>query len=134
MKKLILTTLAGFVASFIFGSISYFLYYEKLMVALMEKYPASIKTEPDLMIGMGAGLVQSLLMAYSFNKMNFNTMKSGALNGIWFAGGIWMIANLNNLSMLSFYETSFVITDTVISAALGAFAGAAIGWTLDKQK
>ena len=50
MKKLILTTLAGFVASFIFGSISYFLYYEKLMVALMEKYPASIKTEPDLMI------------------------------------------------------------------------------------
>ena len=136
MKKLILATLAGFVASMISGMIAYILFYQDLMTEMIATYPESMNSESDqnFLVGMGAGLAQAILMTYSFDKMNFNTLKSGALNGIWFSGGIWLVANMNNLFLFKFYDVSLMMSDTLISASFGLLAGGAIGWTLDKLK
>ena len=136
MKKLILATLAGFVASMVSGMIAYMLFYQDLMTEMIATYPESMNSESDqnFLVGMGVGLAQAILMTYSFDKMNFNTLKSGALNGTWFSGGIWLVANMNNLFLFKFYDVSLMMSDTLISAAFGLLAGGAIGWTLDKLK
>ena len=136
MKKLILATLAGFVASMVSGMIAYMLFYQDLMTEMIATYPESMNSESDqnFLVGMGVGLAQAILMTYSFDKMNFNTLKSGVLNGTWFSGGIWLVANMNNLFLFKFYDVSLMMSDTLISAAFGLLAGGAIGWTLDKLK
>ena len=136
MKKLILATLAGFVTSMVSGMIAYMLFYQDLMTEMIATYPESMNSESDqnFLVGMGVGLAQAILMTYSFDKMNFNTLKSGVLNGIWFSGGIWLVANMNNLFLFKFYDVSLIMSDTLISAAFGLLAGGAIGWTLDKLK
>ncbi len=134
MKKLIL------VCGLIFGlsaqSCVSKSFYQDLMTEMIATYPESMNSESDqnFLVGMGTGLAQAILMTYSFDKMNFNTLKSGALNGIWFSGGIWLVANMNNLFLFKFYDVSLMMSDTLISAAFGLLAGGAIGWTLDKLK
>ena len=118
------------------GMLAYMLFYQDLMTEMIATYPESMNSESDqnFLVGMSVGLAQAILMTYSFDKMNFNTLKSGALNGIWFSGGIWLVANLNNLFLFKFYDVSLMMSDTLISAAFGLLAGGAIGWTLDKLK
>ena len=45
MKKLILATLAGFVASMVSGMIAYMLFYQDLMTEMIATYPESMNTE-----------------------------------------------------------------------------------------
>lgn len=118
------------------GMIAYMLFYQDLMTEMIATYLESMNSESDqnFLVGMGVGLAQAILMTYSFDKMNFNTLKSGVLNGTWFSGGIWLVANMNNLFLFKFYDVSLMMSDTLISAAFGLLAGGAIGWTLDKLK
>ena len=58
MKKLILASLAGFVASMISGMVAYMLFYQDLMTEMMATYPESMNSESDqnFLVGMSVGL------------------------------------------------------------------------------
>ena len=58
MKKLILASLAGFVASMISGMVAYMLFYQDLMTEMMATYPESMNSESDqnFLVGMSVVL------------------------------------------------------------------------------
>ena len=134
MKNVAIATIVGFVASFVFGIAAFTLFYEQASADAAAAFPGCYHAEPNLILGFGAAFIQSLLYAICANKMGFHDLKSGAINGAWFGGMVWLIVNVNNLALFSAYETSMFYIDTLISILWSGFAGGAIGWALGKFK
>jgi len=130
MKKFILPLVAGYVSvAAIAGIVVVPFYFNPTTAKLHEAFPAAYYAEPVLWAGFAAGLLQTLLQVIIWDKMNFRSIKDGALNGIWLGAILAGIQSLNEASQYSvFNATGQALTTVIIYIVFTAISGGAIAW------
>ena len=124
LKKILLTTVAGLFIMFLLGFGFYSLYYQDLMVSMQEQFPNVMNEEPNFAIGLIMTIVQAFLLSMYFDKAGIKDASSGAVNGAWISGVIWMVANGNMMAMTKLTTMDTFMVDMGISIVMGAIAGA----------
>jgi hypothetical protein len=132
MRNILIATLLGFVASLVVGMVMFTLYYNQLTTDLIAAHPGCFNAEPNMVIGFSGALVQCLLFAIFASKAGYTDLRSGAINGAWFGGLIWLMVNLNQLAIFSVVEPATAMIDTLISLGWSGVTGAVIGWSLGR--
>jgi hypothetical protein len=130
MRKFILPLIAGYVSvAAIAGIVVVPFYFNPTTAELHKAFPAAYYAEPVLWAGFAAGLLQTLLQVIIWDKMNFRSVKDGALNGIWLGAILAGIQSLNEASQYSvFNATGQALTTVIIYIVFTAISGGAIAW------
>lgn len=64
--------------------------------------------------------------------MKITQVLGGAIFGVIYSAGIWLIVDLNLLSLTILVDFNYVVMDAAISALIGSIGGAAITWSQNK--
>ena len=130
MKKFILPLVAGYVSvAAIAGVVVVPLYFNPTTAELHEAFPTAYYAEPVLWAGFAAGLLSTLLQVIIWDKMNFRSIKDGALNGIWLGAILVGIQSLNEASQYSVFNAAGeALTTVIIYVVFSAISGGAIAW------
>jgi Na+(H+)/acetate symporter ActP len=123
LRKILITSLVGLIASFVVGFVFYFLYYQDQLAMLTEQFPGVINEEPDFGIGVFVNFAMVFLVAMYFDKANVNNAKSGAINGAWISAVVWIVANGNMMAITKLTTMNYFMVDILISAVMGAVIG-----------
>lgn len=133
-KKIIVSTLAGFVALFLVGGLIFGL----ALAGQMEEFnkalgDCAVAGQPMLQIVL-ANLVMALLLSILLYKLGISTFKTGVTTAAWIAFllivwfDIWMFA------MLKAMNFNMMLIDVVGNTLTIALGGGVIGWVLGKVK
>ena len=67
-----------------------------------------------------------------FDKMGINSLKSGAIAGIWFALLVFSFFDFTLMGLFNIVTLEFALVDIAVSGIMGFIHGAVIGWSLGK--
>jgi len=132
MKKLTISFFLGFLTFSIVGSIAAFLFYLPEFAALHNANPSAINESPEPVSGTILGIVQLIVLVVLMDKLKINSIKNGAVLGAVFSGLLWLMIDLQMVSLTSIFNYDFLVIDVVISTVLGLIGGAVIAWSQKK--
>tara|TARA_B110001452_G_C15163269_1_gene404541 strand:+ start:505 stop:909 length:405 start_codon:yes stop_codon:yes gene_type:complete len=132
MKKLVISFLLAFVAFAILGGLfANFLFLPQLAL-WQEAFPDAVKSSPDFVSGFIVGIIQLVGFIYLMDRLNIDNVKDGAVFGAIATVALWLMIDLQMVSISNIFSYNYVLTDAVLSAAMGAIIGALIGWSFKK--
>jgi hypothetical protein len=133
--KVLLATLAGAVAAFLFGWIVFGVLLEDFYKSNTPVFEGLMKSPPNLIVIFLSNLVNAFLLAYIFNRWaGIRTAVEGAQAGFIIfaitslAFDLMMYATMNMLTPL------VMVVDVVGSGAFGAVTGAVVAVILGSRK
>lgn len=132
LRKILITSLVGVVASFAVGIGFYMAYYQNIFAGLQEEFPDVMNAEPNFGVGLMVTIAQVFLIAMYFDKGNISSAKSGAMNGAWISVAVWAVANGNMMAMTKLTDMSYFLTDLGISGIMGAIIGGVMAWMMGR--
>ena len=132
LRKILIASVVGVVASFAVGIGFYMAYYQNILADLQEEFPNVMNEEPNFGVGLIVTIAQVFLVAMYFDKSNVSSAKSGAINGAWISVAIWAVANGNMMAMTKLTNMSYFLTDLGISGVMGAVVGVAMAWMMGR--
>jgi len=134
IKKITLSTLAGFVVISLAGWLIMGFLFKEQMKELMEGMAACGTTEPNMLFMFLANLTLSLLFAILFYKMGIITFLSGLVAGIWISVLLLLWYDLWMFSSFNFMTLKACVFDVIGNAVTGGLAGGVMGLILGKLK
>lgn len=132
MKKYIITFLIGLVLFFILGGVFGTLIFLPEMASWHEAFPNAVRATPDFVSGFFVGLIQLIALIFLLDKLTINDLKNGAVFGLVYSVVLWLIVDLQMVSVTHIVSYSYVGIDAALSAVLGAVMGSVIAWSLKK--
>ena len=133
LRKILVATVVGVVASMAVGIAFYMLYYQAQFTDLQAQFPDVMNAEPLFTIGILTGVAQAFLTAMYFDKAGVKSVQAGAVAGGWISAVIWIVANGNMLAMTKLTTMDYFIKDIGISAVIGGVAGIAMAMVMNKM-
>ena len=133
LRKILVGSLVGVIASMAIGIVFYMLYYQNIFTDLQGEFPSVMNAEPMFAIGILVSFGQAFLTAMYFDKAGVDALKSGAINGAWISAAIWIVANGNMMAMTKLTTMDYFMVDIVISAVMGAFTGAIMALVMKRM-
>jgi hypothetical protein len=132
MKKFIYTFIIGLVLFFILGGIFGTLIFLPEMASWHEAFPDAVRETPDFLSGFIVGLIQLIALIILLDKLNINNLKVGAVFGLIYSVALWLIIDLQMLSVTNIISYDYIGLDAVLSAVMGAAMGGVMAWSLKK--
>ncbi|MDG1757427.1 MAG: hypothetical protein P8I43_08510 [Bacteroidia bacterium] len=132
MKKFIYTFIIGLVLFFILGGIFGTLIFLPEMASWHEAFPDAVRETPDFLSGFIVGLIQLIALIILLDKLNINNLKDGAVFGLIYSVALWLIIDLQMLSVTNIISYDYIRLDAVLSAVMGAAMGGVMAWSLKK--
>jgi hypothetical protein len=132
MKKFIYTFIIGLVLFFILGGIFGTLIFLPEMASWHEAFPDAVRETPDFLSGFIVGLIQLIALIILLDKLNINNLKDGAVFGLIYSVALWLIIDLQMLSVTNIISYDYIGLDAVLSAVMGAAMGGVMAESLKK--
>ena len=132
MKKFIYTFIIGLILFFILGGVFGTLIFLPEMGSWHEAFPDSVRENPDFLSGFIVGLIQLIALIVLLDKLNIDNLKDGAVFGLVYSVVLWLIIDLQMLSVTNIVSYNYIGLDAVLSAAMGAALGGVMAWSLKK--
>lgn len=132
MKKYVITFLIGLILFFILGGVFGTLVFLPEMASWYEAFPNAVRETPDFFSGFIVGLIQLIALIYLIDKLSINNLKNGAVFGLVYSVVLWLIIDLQMVSITHIVSYSYVGLDAVLSAVMGGVLGAVMAWSLNK--
>ncbi len=132
MKKFIYTFIIGLILFFILGGVFGTLIFLPEMASWHEAFPDAVRENPDFLSGFIVGLIQLIALIVLLDKLNIDNLKDGAVFGLVYSVVLWLIIDLQMLSVTNIVSYNYIGLDAVLSAAMGAALGSVMAWSLKK--
>ena len=132
MKKFIYTFIIGLILFFILGGVFGTLIFLPEMASWHEAFPDAVRENPDFLSGFIVGLIQLIALIVLLVKLNIDNLKDGAVFGLVYSVVLWLIIDLQMLSVTNIVSYNYIGLDAVLSAAMGAALGSVMAWSLKK--
>ena len=132
MKKFIYTFIIGLILFFILGGVFGTLIFLPEMSSWHEAFPDAVRENPDFLSGFIVGLIQLIALIVLLDKLNIDNLKDGAVFGLVYSVVLWLIIDLQMLSVTNIVSYNYIGLDAVLSAAMGAALGGVMAWSLKK--
>ena len=132
MKKFIYTFIIGLILFFILGGVFGTLIFLQEMASWHEAFPDAVRENPDFLSGFIVGLIQLIALIVLLDKLNIDNLKDGAVFGLVYSVVLWLIIDLQMLSVTNIVSYNYIGLDAVLSAAIGAALGGVMAWSLKK--
>ena len=132
MKKLIISFFLGFVCLAVLGSVFANFVYLPKFAEWHQLHPDVVRATLDPLSGALQAIIQLVGLVLLVNMIKMTKWMSGFLFGAIYSAGIWLIVDLNLLSLTTLIDYDYVALDALISAFLGGVAGAAVTWAQNR--
>ncbi|MFL2581156.1 MAG: hypothetical protein ACJ0QM_04645 [Schleiferiaceae bacterium] len=131
-KKYIISFLVAFVLFMILGGLFGTLIFLPTFETWHEAFPAAVRETPDVASGFLVGIIQLVGFVYLFGRLNIDTFSEGAVFGAIYSVAVWLIVDLQMVSVTNIISYEYVAIDAGLSAAMGAIMGAVIAWSMKR--
>jgi|TARA_B110000008_G_scaffold35693_1_gene31983 hypothetical protein len=132
MKKFGITFLITLVVFFILGGIFGTYVFLPEFASWHEAFPDAVRETPDFVSGFMVGILQLVACIVLFDRLAINNLTNGAIVGIIYSTGIWLMVDLQMLSTTNIISYNYVALDALLSALMGAIIGVVITWSLKR--
>ena len=130
--RVLVATVAGGAALFLFGFVMYDLILSTYMKDQMVQYPGLMNEAPNFVTLIIANIVWALLVALIFDRWaTISTFVGGAIGGAMIAFLMGLYFDLMNVSFMNLFRGfTPVIVDVISFTIIGALAGGIVGAVL----
>ena len=132
MKKLVISFLLGFIAFGILGGLFANFIFLPQLALWQEAFPDAVKPAPDFISGFLLGIIQLVGTIYLIDRLKIDNIKDGAIFGAISTVALWLMIDLQMVSISNIFSYDYVLTDAALSAVMGAIIGALIAWSLKR--
>ena len=132
MKKLVISFLLAFIAFGILGGLFANFIFLPQLALLQEAFPDAVKPAPDFISGFLLGIIQLVGTIYLMDRLKIDNIKDGAIFGAITTVALWLMIDLQMVSISNIFSYDYVLTDAALSAVMGAIIGALIAWSLKR--
>jgi len=132
MKKFIYTFIIGLILFFILGGVFGTLIFLPEMASWHEAFPDAVRENPDFLSGFIVGLIQLIALIVLLDKLKIDNLKDGAVFGLVYSVVLWLIIDLQMLSVTNIISYDYIGLDAVLSAVMGAAMGGVMAGSLKK--
>ena len=132
MKKLIISFFTGFIILVAIGSIIANFVFLPKFAELHQLHPDVVRATLDPLSGALQAILQLAGLVALVDRMKMTKLINGALLGAIYSAGIWLIVDLNMMSLTTLFDYNYIVMDAVISAFIGGVLGAVVIWTQNK--
>jgi hypothetical protein len=130
MKSKVIAVVGGFVALMIVNGGIYGGLLGDYFQEIMARHPDVI--HEGIQWIFSAHFVQAIFMVALMSRMGTRCAKGGFMAGAWINIGIFAVANLMVLGMLTIFTASEAFCDVAINGFTGGCAGAVMGYLLGR--
>tara|TARA_B100001057_G_C22639285_1_gene867585 strand:- start:99 stop:506 length:408 start_codon:yes stop_codon:yes gene_type:complete len=131
-KKYILSFLIAFVLFMILGGLFGALVFLPTFETWHEAFPDAVRETPDMASGFLVGIIQLVAFVYLFGRLNIDTFLEGAVFGAVYSVVIWLMVDLQMVSVTKIVSYDYVVLDAGLTAIMGAVMGAVIAWSMKR--
>ena len=97
-----------------------------------EAYPDAVRETPDFVSGFVLGLLQLIAFVVLLPKLQITTVSGGAIFGAIYSVVLWLMIDLQMVSVTNIVSYDYVLKDALLSAVMGAVLGLVIAWSQKK--
>jgi len=94
-----------------------------------EAYPDAVRETPDFVSGFVLGLLQLIAFVVLLPKLQITSGSGAALFGAVYSVVIWLIVDLQMVSVTNIVSYEYVLKDALLSAVMGAILGVVVSWS-----
>ena len=132
MKKLFISFFIGFISFAAIGSIFANFVFLPKFAEWHQLHPDVIRATIDPLSGALQAIIQLVGLVFLVDRMKMTKIINGAMLGAIYSAGIWLIVDLNMVSLTTFVDFNYVVMDAIISAVIGGVGGAVVTWSQNK--
>ena len=92
-------------------------------------YPEAVREAPDFISGLVLGLLQLIGFIILLPKLQIATGSGAAIFGAIYSVVIWLIVDLQMVSVTNIVSYEYVLKDALLSAVMGAILGVVVSWS-----
>ena len=97
-----------------------------------DAYPEAVREAPDFISGLVLGLLQLIGFIILLPKLQIATGSGAAIFGAIYSVVIWLIVDLQMVSITHIVSYEYVLKDALLSGAMGAILGVVVSWSQKK--
>ena len=94
-----------------------------------DAYPDAVRETPDFVSGFILGLLQLIALIILLPKLQITTVSGGAIFGAIYSVVLWLMVDLQMVSVTNIVSYDYVLKDALLSAVMGAILGLVITWS-----
>tara|TARA_B110001450_G_scaffold152289_1_gene142100 strand:+ start:160 stop:567 length:408 start_codon:yes stop_codon:yes gene_type:complete len=128
-KQFFISFLFGLVVFVILGGAFGSFVYLPEIAAWNEAYPEAVRETPDFVSGLVVGLLQLIALIILLPKLQITTVSGGAIFGAIYSVVLWLMIDLQMVSLTNIVSYDYVLKDALLSAVMGAILGLVISWS-----
>jgi len=131
-KKYIFSFLIAFVLFMVLGGLFGTLVFLPTFETWHQAFPEAVRETPDIASGFLVGIIQLVAFVYLFGRLNIVTLSEGAVFGAVFSVLIWLMVDLQMVSVTNIVSYEYVALDAGLTAVMGVIMGAVIAWSMKR--
>ena len=128
-KQFFISLLFGLITFVILGGVFGSLVFLPEMAGWHEAYPEAVRETPDFVSGLVVGLIQLIALIIRLPKLQITTVSGGAIFGASYSIVLWLMVDLQMVSVTNIVSYDYVLKDALLSAVMGAILGLVITWS-----
>ena len=128
-KQFLISFLFGLVVLVILGGAFGSLVFLPEIAAWNEVYPEAVRETPDFVSGLVVALLQLIALIILLPKLQITTVSGGAIFGTIYSVVLWLMVDLQMVSITNIVSYDYVLKDALLSAVMGAILGLVISWS-----
>lgn len=94
-----------------------------------EAYPDAVRETPDFVSGLVIALIQLIPLIILLPKLQITSGSGGAIFGAIYSVVLWLMVDLQMVSVTNIVSYDYVLKDALLSAVMGAILGLVIAWS-----
>ena len=94
-----------------------------------EAYPDAVRETPDFVSGFVLGLLQLIAFVVLLPKLQITSVSGGAIFGAIYSVVLWLMMDLQMVSVTNIVSYEYVLKDALLSAVMGAILGVVVSWS-----
>lgn len=132
MKKFSISFVLGFLSLAVIGSVFANYIYLPTFAEWHQLYPEVIRASLDPLSGLLQAIIQLLGLVVLVDRLKITKLVNGLMFGAIYSAGIWLIVDLNMVSLTTIVDYNYVLLDALISAVIGGVGGMVVAWSQHK--
>ena len=97
-----------------------------------DAYPEAVREAPDFVSGLVLALLQLIAFVVLLPKLQIASGSGAAMFGAVYSVIIWLIVDLQMVSVTHIVSYEYVLKDALLSAVMGAILGVVVSWSQKK--